>query len=795
MSLAPKTVLTYPLDGANRDFQIPFEYLARKFVQVTLIGKDRTLLTLNIDYRFTQRTIITTTKAWGAGDGYERIEIRRYTSATERLVDFSDGSILRAYDLNTAQIQSLHIAEEGRDIATDTIGVDNAGNLDARARNIVNLADGTEPGDAVTVRQQTSWAESALNSSRNAKASEVAAKASEVAAKSSENASKASENAAKASAVVAEDAKFSALGSKDLAHEFSLNAKASSDSAIAAAVAADLSEHTLRYICKASPVAPTTRDDGTMLKAGDRFFSTTVNTEFIHGTLGWFANDGVGFAGQLADAAQGARLVAYRPSETVKAALDRLEKSTVTTVDLVYSYGLIQGDDANNAARIQKAFDTAPIWSVLKFPSWVIPTTVPLVLRRAMHLDFGGCTIRGDFPAGDLGSDVIRVAITDAGGNGDVRCMVINGGKIFNHMGGNCALNINPAGYGGIIPHFGLLIANGGYGGFTRCIRIGGANIAGDTNFCTIEGCDLGTIGDGAEAMVDLDGCADGHRIVGNLMYGPGSGVRVNVVEGAYQTYISHNGIVARDGALLVSNGARGMFVHNQCEQYSAPNRLPQKTMVLMQGLKYICHGWQIMNNNFGGGLNTDWNIVLYNVQGCLIDGNHFYPGANGDILFGFGGGTASPKHCTVGGNNWPRGNRPVRAAPTDTTRRLIINIQEGVDGLRGVWRRDFTISSGWTLQNFEFMKDDHNVVHLSGALDNGGVAPGTIMGAFPPGYQPLRPVCAPYVSSTGGLGSITVDVTGRLLCGVMAAAPNQRAELGHVSFSSYLTDFDFGAV
>lgn len=163
MALAPKTVVTYPLDGANRDFVIPFEYLARKFVQVTLLGVDRKVLTLNIDYRFTQRTIITLTKNWGPTDGYQLVEIRRYTSATERLVDFSDGSILRAYDLNTSQVQSLHIAEEGRDIATDTIGVNNDGNLDARGRKIVNVADGTGDFDAVNLRQQKQWAGSALN--------------------------------------------------------------------------------------------------------------------------------------------------------------------------------------------------------------------------------------------------------------------------------------------------------------------------------------------------------------------------------------------------------------------------------------------------------------------------------------------------------------------------------------------------------------------------------------------------------------------------------------------------------
>lgn len=173
---APKTVITFDLDGSNRDFEVPFEYLARKFVVVTLVGTDRRVLALSTDYRFAQRTIITTTQSWGPADGYERIEIRRVTSATERLVDFSDGSVLRAYDLNISNVQSLHIAEEGRDIATDTIGVDNDGNLDARGRKIVNLADAVEPGDAVTLRQEQEWAQSTLG---NAQSSAISAAASQ----------------------------------------------------------------------------------------------------------------------------------------------------------------------------------------------------------------------------------------------------------------------------------------------------------------------------------------------------------------------------------------------------------------------------------------------------------------------------------------------------------------------------------------------------------------------------------------------------------------------------------------
>ncbi|AUV61700.1 tail fiber protein [Pseudomonas phage Henninger] len=189
MATTPKTVRTYPINSVTKDFTIPFEYLARKFVVVTLIGATRRELILNTEYRFSTATTITTTKAWGPSDNFTLIEIRRLTSATERLVDFADGSILRAYDLNISSVQSLHIAEEARDLTADTIGVNNDGNLDARARKIVNLADGTDDGDAVNLRQQKQWAGSALNQAQAAAASAQASAASAAAALASANAS------------------------------------------------------------------------------------------------------------------------------------------------------------------------------------------------------------------------------------------------------------------------------------------------------------------------------------------------------------------------------------------------------------------------------------------------------------------------------------------------------------------------------------------------------------------------------------------------------------------------------
>lgn len=261
-----KTVMTYPLDGSTTDFNIPFEYLARKFVRVTLIGVDRKELILNQDYRFATKTTISTTRALGPADGYNLIEIRRYTSATERLVDFTDGSILRAYDLNISQVQTLHVAEEARDLTADTIGVNNDGDLDARGRRIVNVADAKDPGDVINLGQVRRWNDSALNSANRAKQEADRATARANDANNSANASASSASASSGSAELSkqwavketavepnlESSRTYALrsmsyrneakGSADRAAVSETNAKASEGSAANSAAAAKVSE-------------------------------------------------------------------------------------------------------------------------------------------------------------------------------------------------------------------------------------------------------------------------------------------------------------------------------------------------------------------------------------------------------------------------------------------------------------------------------------------------------------------------------------------------------------------------
>lgn len=253
--MAITTIYTYPLDSTQREFNVPFEYLARRFVVLTLIGTDRKELTLTTDYRFTTKSTVQTNVAWGPGAGYERIEIRRNTSATDRLVDFADGSILRASELNISQIQTLHVAEEARNMVADTISENSDGALDARGRRVVNVADPVDPGDAVTLRFEQAWAESTLNSKNTAlaAASTATTQASNALAhkNAAETARTAAETARTQAGTYATNSQASASAS-DTARAAAVTAKDASATSAAAALASQNAAKTSETNAKTS---------------------------------------------------------------------------------------------------------------------------------------------------------------------------------------------------------------------------------------------------------------------------------------------------------------------------------------------------------------------------------------------------------------------------------------------------------------------------------------------------------------------------------------------------------------
>lgn len=203
------TIIIYEGDGTTTDFTVPFDYLKKSFVTVRL-GTGTTLTggdygDTGSDYYFLDKTTIRLKVAPASG---EALTIRRYTSATERVVTFKDASILKATDLDTSQVQAFHIAEEGRDILEDSLSVNREGNWDAKGKRIINVGAAVSDNDAMTYGIYKADALGALHSKiaaekardraveaeTNSKKSEENAKLSETKAKTSE------ENAVSASA-------------------------------------------------------------------------------------------------------------------------------------------------------------------------------------------------------------------------------------------------------------------------------------------------------------------------------------------------------------------------------------------------------------------------------------------------------------------------------------------------------------------------------------------------------------------------------------------------------------------
>lgn len=245
---APKTVATYDLNGSTREFDFAFDYLARSFVKVSLIGVGRVTLQVGTDYTFVSANRIRTNVIYGSPD-WSFIEIRRETSTTERLVDFQDASILRADDLDLSQLQVLHVAEEAREAATETLGTNSEGMLDARGRRIVNIGNATDRQDSMAYGQYlddkngTVAAKLAAEAARD-KAKEWATKATNIepglgSARTYAGEAQVSANSA---AAYASASSTSAGNSASSASASSSSASASSSSAADATAAASLSK-------------------------------------------------------------------------------------------------------------------------------------------------------------------------------------------------------------------------------------------------------------------------------------------------------------------------------------------------------------------------------------------------------------------------------------------------------------------------------------------------------------------------------------------------------------------------
>lgn len=198
-------------DGTQLLYTFPFSYLRKKFIKVDVLHTDASItsLTYGVDYVVNDLSLTLTNPAKVG----EHLIIYRQTT-TDKIITWNDGSILLARDMNTEDVQMLHLQEEQQDfiqahsINTKTNSDTKEILWDALNHRVVNVSDPKDSQDAVTkhymesvqngfVTANTSLVQEATKQVSAAKASQEAAKTSETNAHTSETNSEISHQNAK----------------------------------------------------------------------------------------------------------------------------------------------------------------------------------------------------------------------------------------------------------------------------------------------------------------------------------------------------------------------------------------------------------------------------------------------------------------------------------------------------------------------------------------------------------------------------------------------------------------------
>lgn len=164
-------------DGTTGPFSVPFSYLDKAHVGVTVDG-------VAVGFSWTTDSAVALDAAAPAG---VLVEIRRTTPREERLVDFTDGSVLLEADLDLGFLQQLYIAQEVLDAVENSVTRASDGTYTAGGKRITDLADPEDDQDAVTkgyvdAVSGAASANAAATSAAEAEASALSAAASAAAA-------------------------------------------------------------------------------------------------------------------------------------------------------------------------------------------------------------------------------------------------------------------------------------------------------------------------------------------------------------------------------------------------------------------------------------------------------------------------------------------------------------------------------------------------------------------------------------------------------------------------------------
>lgn len=139
---------TVPYQGGKQSYTFPFPYLSKQFVKVRYEGGSGTTnLEYSRDYSVEGQSVLLRSVA----PANVTVYVYRQTP-TSSLVDFNDGSLLLASEMDKMAAQLLHVEEENSDFLLNSAMVtDDDGAWQGRGRRIKNLRDPQQPQDVVTL--------------------------------------------------------------------------------------------------------------------------------------------------------------------------------------------------------------------------------------------------------------------------------------------------------------------------------------------------------------------------------------------------------------------------------------------------------------------------------------------------------------------------------------------------------------------------------------------------------------------------------------------------------------------
>lgn len=145
-----KATIFYEWEQGKSAYHFPFPYLSKQFVKVRVDhANTSTLLEYNRDYTIEGQTLtLTPVQPFVSG---ATLCIYRQTP-TGSLVDFSDGSLLLASEMDRLSAQLLHVEEENSDLIASTgMFADEDNAWQGQGKRIKNLSNPQNPQDAVTL--------------------------------------------------------------------------------------------------------------------------------------------------------------------------------------------------------------------------------------------------------------------------------------------------------------------------------------------------------------------------------------------------------------------------------------------------------------------------------------------------------------------------------------------------------------------------------------------------------------------------------------------------------------------